>query len=169
MRTTRNDWRFGQNQAQRILRRQGYEMAGHYPRFSNPKWIFWFDVKVKTTKLALKKIIGDAVLTPFELHTCLLEVAKPVNERPIGAQNPKWSRRWCLSLSKRHLFGQSHRVPQGPFRHTDKGFYSKSWQHKVFWSNREQILLSFESARLTLTLLYTILEKRYPFHIPTAL
>ena len=39
---------------------------------------------VKTTKSALRKIIGAAVLTPFELYTCLLEVANLVNERPIG-------------------------------------------------------------------------------------
>ena len=37
---------------------------------------------VKTTKSCLKKAIGEAVLTPFELYTCLLEVANLVNERP---------------------------------------------------------------------------------------
>ena len=39
---------------------------------------------VKTTKSPLKKVIGDAILTPFEFYTCLLEVANLVNERPIG-------------------------------------------------------------------------------------
>ena len=33
---------------------------------------------VKSVKIALKKAIGEAMLTPFELYTCLLEVAKPV-------------------------------------------------------------------------------------------
>jgi len=39
---------------------------------------------VKSCKLALKKVIGAQVLTPFELYTCLLEVANLVNQRPIG-------------------------------------------------------------------------------------
>jgi len=39
---------------------------------------------VESCKLALKKVIGARVLTPFELHTCLLEVANLVNQRPIG-------------------------------------------------------------------------------------
>ena len=39
---------------------------------------------VKSCKLTLKKAIGDQVLTPFELHTCLQEVANVVNQRPIG-------------------------------------------------------------------------------------
>ena len=30
---------------------------------------------VKSCKLALKKVIGEHVLAPFELYTCLLEVA----------------------------------------------------------------------------------------------
>ncbi|XP_014672987.1 PREDICTED: uncharacterized protein LOC106813369 [Priapulus caudatus] len=39
---------------------------------------------VKCCKLALKKSISKQRLTPFELHTCLQEVANLVNERPIG-------------------------------------------------------------------------------------
>ena len=39
---------------------------------------------VKSCKLALKKAIGEHVLTPFELYTCLLEVANLVNQKPIG-------------------------------------------------------------------------------------
>ena len=41
------------------------------------------EAMVKTVKKALKKAIGDTVLTPFELYTCLLEVANLVNQRPI--------------------------------------------------------------------------------------
>ena len=119
-----------------------------------------FDSMVKTTKSALKKIIGDAVLTLFELLTWS---GSPVNERPIARIPNDPDDGALISLSKRHLFGQSHRVPQGPFHHTDKSFYSKSWQHEVFSSNREQILLPFKSARLTLTLLYTILGEKVPF------
>ena len=39
---------------------------------------------VKSSKYALKKAIGEQVLTPFELYTCLLEIANLVNQRPIG-------------------------------------------------------------------------------------
>ena len=42
------------------------------------------EAMVKTVKKELKKAIGDTVLTPFELYTCLLEVAYLVNQRPIG-------------------------------------------------------------------------------------
>ena len=42
------------------------------------------EAMVKSIKCALKKAIGDAVLTPFELYTCLLEVTNLVNQRPIG-------------------------------------------------------------------------------------
>ncbi|XP_028413096.1 uncharacterized protein LOC114535956 [Dendronephthya gigantea] len=37
----------------------------------------------KTCKRALKKVIGDQTLTPFELYTYLLECANFVNQRPI--------------------------------------------------------------------------------------
>ena len=39
---------------------------------------------VKSCNQALKIAIGKQVLTPFELYTCLLEVANLVNQRPIG-------------------------------------------------------------------------------------
>lgn len=39
---------------------------------------------VKSCKVDLKKAVGEQILTPFELYTCLLEVANLVNERPIG-------------------------------------------------------------------------------------
>ncbi|XP_014670197.1 PREDICTED: hemicentin-1-like [Priapulus caudatus] len=39
---------------------------------------------VKSCKYALKRAIGEQTLTPFELYTCLLEVANLVNQRPIG-------------------------------------------------------------------------------------
>ena len=42
------------------------------------------DAMVKKVKKALKKAIGDTVLTPFELYTCLLEIANLVNQQPIG-------------------------------------------------------------------------------------
>ena len=38
---------------------------------------------VKSCKLALKKSIGEQILTPFELYTVLQEVSNLVNQRPI--------------------------------------------------------------------------------------
>jgi hypothetical protein len=42
------------------------------------------EAMVKTCKRALKKVVGDQTLTPFELYTYLLESANLVNQRPIG-------------------------------------------------------------------------------------
>ena len=39
---------------------------------------------MKSCKVALKKAVGEQILTPFELYRCLLEVANVVNQRPIG-------------------------------------------------------------------------------------
>ena len=39
---------------------------------------------VKSCRVALKKVVGDQVLTPMELQTCLLEIANLVNQGPIG-------------------------------------------------------------------------------------
>lgn len=77
------------------------------------------EAMVKTVKKALKKAIGDPVLTPFELYTCLLEVANLVNQRPIGRipNDPEDSTYLCPNDI---LLGKaSNRVPQGPFRHTE--------------------------------------------------
>ena len=74
---------------------------------------------VKTTKSCLKKAIRKAVLTPFELYTCLLEVAKLVNERPIGRipNDPDDGAYLCPNDI---LLGRStSKIPQGPFRQTE--------------------------------------------------
>ena len=70
---------------------------------------------VKAMKSTLKKVIQDATLTPFELYTCLLEVANLVNERPIGRipNNPNHGAYLCPNDI---LWGRAtNRVPQGPF------------------------------------------------------
>ena len=90
----------------------------------------------KTTKAALKRVIGDAVLTPFELYTCLLEVANLVNERPIGRipNNPDDGVYLC---PKDILLGRAtNRVPQGPFRHTNNPHHRVEFCQKIvdsFW------------------------------------
>ena len=71
---------------------------------------------VKSCKHALKKAIGEQRLTPFELHTCLQEVANLVNERPIGRipNDPDDGTYICPNDI---LLGRSSsRVPQRPFR-----------------------------------------------------
>ena len=73
---------------------------------------------VKSCKYALKKAIGQQVLTPFELYTCLLETANLVNQRPIGRlpTEPDDGRYLCPNDM---LLGRaSSDVAQGPFRET---------------------------------------------------
>ena len=81
---------------------------------------------VKSCKRALKKAIGEQVLTPFELYTCLLEVGnlvKPTPYRPCS----KWPWRWKVSTPQRHAPGtrdigsspgpvQRHEKPSTPSR-----------------------------------------------------
>ena len=42
------------------------------------------EVLVKGCKIGLKKAMGNHILTPFELYTCVLEIANLVNQRPVG-------------------------------------------------------------------------------------
>ena len=39
---------------------------------------------VKSTKRALTVSVGDNILKPLELQTCMSEAAQLVNQRPIG-------------------------------------------------------------------------------------
>ena len=73
---------------------------------------------VKSCKRALKKAIGEQVLTPFELYTCLLEVGNLVNQRPIGRvpNDPDDGKYLCPNDM---LLGRAtSEVPQGPFNDT---------------------------------------------------
>ena len=73
---------------------------------------------VKSCKKALKIAIGKQVLTPFELYTCLLEVANLVNQRPIGRipNDPDDGTYLCPNDL---LLGRSTaEVPQGLFKPT---------------------------------------------------
>ena len=42
------------------------------------------EVLFKCCKNSSKRAIGEHVLSPFELYTCLLEIANLINQRPIG-------------------------------------------------------------------------------------
>ena len=71
---------------------------------------------VKGCKFALKKAIGDQVLTPFELYTCLLEVANlMMNQRPIGKIPDDPDDISYLCPNGMLLGRASSEVPQGPF------------------------------------------------------
>ena len=73
---------------------------------------------VKSCKHALKKAVGNQRMTPFELHTCLQEVANLVNERPIGRRPNDPDDGTYLCPNDILLGRASTRVPQGPFRQT---------------------------------------------------
>ena len=63
-----------------------------------------------------KFAIVDQVLTPFELYTCLLEVANLMNQRPIG-RIPDDPDDGCYLCPNDMLLGRaSSEVPQGPSR-----------------------------------------------------
>ena len=73
---------------------------------------------VKSTKRALKKAIGEQILSPFEFYTCLLEIANLINQRPIGRipNDPNDGSYLCPNDL---LLGRaSSTVPQGPFQET---------------------------------------------------
>ena len=94
------------------------------------------EAMVKSVKTALKKAIGDAVLTPFELYTCILEVANLVNQRPIGRlpTDPDDSSYLCPNDI---LLGRAtNSVPQGPFRETQNPRHRFEFCQKIvdaFW------------------------------------
>ena len=85
---------------------------------------------VKSCKIGLKKAIGEQVLTPLELQTCLVEVANLVNQRPIGRIPSDPDDGSYLCPNDMLLGRASSTVPQGPFRHT------KNPRHRVEFVQR---------------------------------
>lgn len=94
------------------------------------------EAMVKSIKRALKKAIGQTVLTPFELYTCMLEAANLVNQRPIGRipNDPDEGSYLCPNDI---LLGRcSSKVPQGPFRETKNPRHRFEFCQKIvdtFW------------------------------------
>ena len=76
------------------------------------------EAMVKSCKRALKKAIGEQVLTPFELYTCLLEAGNLVNQRPIGRVPTDPDDGSYLCPNDMLLGRSSTDVPQGPFKDT---------------------------------------------------
>ena len=73
---------------------------------------------VKSCKRALKKAVGEQKLTPFELYTCLLEIANLVNQRPIGRVTTDPNEGSYICPNDVLLGRVSSKVPQGPFKET---------------------------------------------------
>lgn len=73
---------------------------------------------VKSCKLALNKAIGEQVLSPFELYTCLLEVGNIVNQRPIGRVPNDADDGKYLCPNDMLLGRATSEAPQGPFNDT---------------------------------------------------
>ena len=76
------------------------------------------EAMVKTCKKALKKVVGDQPLTPFELYTYLLESANLVNQRPIGRVPNDPDDGSYLCPNDLLLGRATSEVPQGPFKPT---------------------------------------------------
>ena len=94
------------------------------------------EAMVKTVKVALKKAVGDAVLAPFELHTCLVEIANLVNQRPIGCIPTDPDDGSYLCPNDILLGRATSTVPQGPFRQTKKLYHRFEFCRRIvdaFW------------------------------------
>ncbi|XP_068723496.1 uncharacterized protein [Montipora capricornis] len=91
---------------------------------------------VKGAKKALKKAIGEQILTPFELYTCLLEVANLMNQRPIGRVPNDPDDGSYLCPNDMLLGRATSMVPQGPFRETRNPQHRVEFVQKIvdtFW------------------------------------
>nr|XP_054768267.1 uncharacterized protein LOC129275809 [Lytechinus pictus] len=91
---------------------------------------------VKSCKTALRKAIGDQILRPFELLTCLTEVANLVNQRPIGRVPNDPDDGSYLSPNDMLLGRASTSVPQGPFRETPNPRHRVEFVQRIinsFW------------------------------------
>ncbi|CAM1300052.1 Uncharacterised protein g2597 [Pycnogonum litorale] len=88
---------------------------------------------IKGVKRALKLIIGEHRLSPFEFYTCLLEVANLVNQRPIGKASNDPDDGGPNDI----LLGRcSTHIPQGPFRKTENPRHRVEFVQKIinsFW------------------------------------
>ena len=94
------------------------------------------EAMVKTVKVALKKAVGDAVLAPFELHTCLVEIANLFNQRPIGRIPTDPDDGSYLCPNDILLGRATSTVPQGPFRQTKNPYHRFEFCQRIvdaFW------------------------------------
>ena len=80
------------------------------------------ELMVKTTKSALKKAVGDAILKSLELYTCLLEVANLVNESFFGRipNDPDVAAGTYICRNDILLERETKTVSQGLFHRTQR-------------------------------------------------
>ena len=99
------------------------------------------EAMVKTCKTALKKAIGEQVLTPMELYTCLLEAANLVNQRPKG-RIPNDPDDGAYICPNDMLLGRAtSEVPQGPFKEMSNPRHRVEFVQKIvesFWKRRHR-------------------------------
>ena len=91
---------------------------------------------VKSCKNALKKVVGDQVLTPFELYTYLLEAGNLVNQSPIGRVPNDPDDGSYLCPNDMLLGRATSAVPQGPFKKTKNPRHRVEFVQKLvdsFW------------------------------------
>ena len=91
---------------------------------------------VKSCKVALKRTIGNQVLTTFELYTFCLEAANLINDRPIGRIPNDPDDGNYLSPNDILLGRASTHIPQGPFRETKNPRHRFEFVQKLvdsFW------------------------------------
>ena len=91
---------------------------------------------VKSCKIALKKAVGDQILTPFELYTVLQEVSNLINQRPIGRTPNDPNDGAYLRPSDMLLGRASSRISQGPFKETNNPRHRVEFVQKIvdsFW------------------------------------
>ena len=91
---------------------------------------------LKTAKKALKTAIGEQILTPFELYTCLLEAANLVNQRSIERIPNDPDDGSFIYLNDILLVRATAMVPQRPFRETKNPHHHVEFIQKIidsFW------------------------------------
>ena len=89
------------------------------------------EAMVKIAKKALQTAIGEQILTPFELYTCLLEAANLMNQRPIE-RTPNDPNDGNFLCPNDILLGRaSAMVPQGLFRETSNPRHRVEFIQKI--------------------------------------
>ena len=82
-------------------------MEVHNPSNTPSEW---------TCKCALKGAVGEQVLAPLELYTCLLEIANFVNQHPIRRNPNDPDDGAYICPNDILLEWATSQVPQGPFK-----------------------------------------------------
>ncbi|XP_064629179.1 uncharacterized protein LOC135488484 [Lineus longissimus] len=86
---------------------------------------------IKTTKLAIKRAIGEQTLTALELQTVFFEITNLINSRPIGRCTNDPDDGPYLSPNDLLLGRASSTIPQGPFLETKNPRHRYEFCQKV--------------------------------------